>query len=77
MYFETTEYFEARRRHHGVTVEHVREALENEERRERQPDGRIRVWGYVRDFQKYVRVVLLSDGFTVLNAFPDRSYGRG
>lgn len=74
MYIETTDYFEARGRHHGVDVGDVLEALTNEVYREQQPDGRIRVWGFVERFHKYVRVILLEDGFSVLNAFPDRSF---
>jgi hypothetical protein len=74
MYIETTDYFERRQHQHGVDVEVVLTALANEVHRERQPDGRIRVWGYVEAFRKNVRVILLEDGFTVLNAFPDRSF---
>lgn len=76
VYLEFTDYFESRRRHHGVDPSHVQEALVNEVYRVRQPDGRLRVWGYVAHFNRYVRVVLLEDGFTVLNAFPDRSFKR-
>lgn len=74
MYLETTDYFERRRRHHGIDIEHVREALANEVHREEQPEARMRVWGYVNDLRKYVCVVLLPDGFTVLSAFADRSF---
>lgn len=74
MYVEPSDYFERRRHHHGVDLDHVREALANEAYREQQQDGRVRVWGYVEEFGKHVRVVLLQDGFTVLNAFPDRSF---
>lgn len=69
-----TDYFERRRHDHKITQAHLHEALANEVHREVQPDGRIRVWGYVQDFNKYVRVMLLSDGETVHNAFPDRSF---
>lgn len=43
-------------------------------RKETQPDGRIRHWGYVEELGKYLRVVTLPDGETVLNAFPDRGF---
>jgi hypothetical protein len=43
-------------------------------RTEVQPDGRIRQWGYVKELGKYLRLVTLPDGETVLNAFPDRSF---
>jgi hypothetical protein len=74
VYIETTDYFERRKHQHGIDAEVVLTALANEVHRERQQDGRIRVWGYVDAFRKYVRVILLEDGFTVLNAFPDRSF---
>jgi hypothetical protein len=44
-------------------------------RRERQPDGRIRQWGYVAELGgRALRVITLSDGETVHNAFPDRDF---
>ena len=43
-------------------------------RREVQSDGRVRVWTYVAEERKYLRVVFLSDGETVHNAFFDRSF---
>lgn len=42
---------------------------------ERQLDGRYRFWGQVPDLDgRYLRVVLLNDGRTVHNAFPDRGF---
>jgi hypothetical protein len=70
----TTAYFERRRHDHGIEYRHVEEALDGEVHRETQPDGRIRVWGFVRDFGMYVRVILLADGETVHNAFRDRRF---
>jgi hypothetical protein len=44
-------------------------------RREVQPDGRIRYWGEVAELGgRYLRVVTLSDGVTIHNAFPDRNF---
>ena len=45
------------------------------ERREVQVDGRIRLWGYAASISGYLRIVLLSDGETVHNAFHDEDYG--
>ena len=73
---KTTTYFDRRKQDHGVTLEHVIEALQNEVAREVQEDGRMRIWGYVDAFGKYLRVVLLPDGETVHNAFPDRTFTR-
>ena len=40
-----------------------------------QKDGRIRRWAPIKEANgKYLRVVLLSDGETVHNAFFDRSF---
>ena len=40
-----------------------------------QEDGRIRRWGQVTEMgNRYLRVVLLSDGITVHNAFFDRRF---
>jgi len=46
-------------------------ALIQPARRETQPDGRIRHWIFIPELGKYLRVVTLEDGKTVLNAFPD------
>ena len=45
-------------------------------KREVQPDGRVRVWLYIPEEDKFLRVVFLEDGETVHNAFFDRSYSR-
>jgi hypothetical protein len=50
----------------------IREPL----RREVQPNGRIRLWTYVVESDKYLRVVLLQDGVTVHNAFFDRNFNE-
>ena len=42
----------------------------------RQPNGRLRHWIFIEEFQKYLRVVTLEDGVTIHNAFFDRGYGR-
>ena len=40
-----------------------------------QKDGRIRRWAPIQEMDgKYLRVILLSDGETVHNAFFDRSF---
>ncbi|MDT0632711.1 hypothetical protein RQM47_14325 [Rubrivirga sp. S365] len=37
-----------------------------------QHDGRVRIWGWVAEIDKCLRVVVESDGETVMNAMPDR-----
>jgi hypothetical protein len=39
-----------------------------------QKDGRIRLYGFSAGLGCYLRVVLLSDGETVHNAFPDEGF---
>jgi len=41
-----------------------------------QPNGRLRHWTFIEEFQKYLRVITLEDGETVHNAFFDRGYKR-
>lgn len=43
-------------------------------RREVQPDGRIRHFGFDAELGKWLRVVTLADGETLHNAFPDRDF---
>jgi hypothetical protein len=41
---------------------------------ETQNDGRIRKWMWIKEEEKYLRVVLLDDGETVHNAFFDSDF---
>ena len=52
----------------------IRRVIERPERRVVQADGRIRLYGYSVHLESYLRVVLLSDGETVHNAFPDEGF---
>jgi len=52
----------------------LQNAIDNPLRKEVQKDGRIRKWIYVKEVDKYLRVILLSDGLTVHNAFFDRGF---
>ena len=57
-----------------IKEEWIRNALDNPLRTKTQKDGRIRKWTYIKEVNKYLRVILLSDGITVHNAFFDRSF---
>ena len=58
-----------------IKLEWCLEALCNPLRREVQSeDGRIRHWVWVREIDRYLRVVTLADGVTLHNAFPDRRF---
>lgn len=70
-------YFDRSRNRHPLVTREVGERVANSYEHEVvQDDGRIRRWGYSKALEKYVRVILLPDGETILNAFPDRDYER-
>ena len=73
----TTRYFEEQvlRKRPYLRRHWIAAVLEVPLERVPQPDGRVRYWGYVAELQRYLRVVTLSDGETVHNAFFDRGYG--
>lgn len=73
---KTTRYFEEQvlRKRPYIKREWCEQAIENPVRREMQSDGRIRQWIFVPGLGKYLRVVTLEDGETILNAFPDRNF---
>lgn len=52
----------------------IRSMIVRSKRRFVQKDGRIRLYGYSASLECYLRVVLLSDGETVHNAFPDEGF---
>lgn len=52
----------------------IRKALKKPKYKYVQKDGRIRYFVYITKLGKYLRVVTLSDGVTVHNAFPDRNF---
>jgi len=73
---KTTRYFEEQvlPRRPYIQREWCEQAIQQPNYRAQQADGRIRHWLYIDALGKYLRVVTLEDGETVLNAFPDRSF---
>lgn len=73
---KTTRYFREQvlRKRPYLKIEWINKALKNPDKKQAQADGRIRFWIYIEEIKKYIRVVTLSDGKTVHNAFPDRDY---
>lgn len=57
-----------------IQDEWILNAIDNPIRVEIQKDERIRKWIYVKEVNKYLRVILLADGVTVHNAFFDRNF---
>jgi len=75
--YKTTRYFEeeVRRRRPEIRLEWRIRVIENPVMREEQRDGRVRFWGFAPEFSpRALRVVTLSDGTTIHNAFLDRRF---
>ena len=72
----TTRCFEEQvlRKRPYIRREWCERALKEPVRTEVQPKGRIRHWVFIEEIGKYLRVVVLADGATVHNAFPDRRF---
>ena len=75
---KTTQYFEAMRKRADRAIireEWIQLAVEHPVKEAVQEDGRVRRWALIEEAGgKYLRVILLSDGETVHNAFFDRSF---
>ncbi|MFW5452163.1 hypothetical protein [Thioalkalivibrio sulfidiphilus] len=75
---KTTRYFQAVRARADramICDEWIRRVIDRPERESIQADGRIRRWARIAEYGgRYLRVVLLSDGVTVHNAFFDRGF---
>jgi hypothetical protein len=73
---KTTCYFEEQvlRKRPYIQREWCESAIVEPLYHEAQSDGRIRYWKFIPELDKYLRVVTLDDGETVLNAFPDRNF---
>ena len=56
-----------------IASEYVARVLGDPYRSEVQPDGRRRLWGYIEEKRKWLRVIVLADG-AVHNAFFDRRF---
>jgi len=75
----TTAYFEGSRKRQGrdtIRLEWIRRVVAHPETIVVQRDGRLRLWGYIVEANRFLRVVVLADGETIHNAFFDRNYGR-
>jgi hypothetical protein len=75
---KTTAYFKAFRSRLDRAIikdEWILRVMKSPESETIQDDGRIRRWARVPEMDgRYLRVVILSDGETVHNAFFDRGY---
>jgi hypothetical protein len=57
-------------------MEWIEQVYEFPEHEQTQADGRKRKWGYIKEVDKYLRIVVLEDGETVHNAFFDRDFKK-
>lgn len=71
-----TEYFETSvmTRRPYIKAEWIEFVMAHPFRKEVQENGRIRLWAFVDELGKYLRVVVEPDGETIHNAFPDRGF---
>ncbi len=57
-----------------IKMEWIEETIKKPDFTVVQSDGRIRNWKKIEEAGKFLRVILLSDGETVHNAFFDRTF---
>jgi hypothetical protein len=57
-----------------IRMEWIEDTVKNPDYTAVQSDGRIRKWKNIQEQGKFLRVILLSDGVTIHNAFFDRSF---
>ncbi len=77
MTIKATPYFEERAKINHPEANHmdwIERILANPESKGVQPDGRTRLWGFVPETRKWMRVIMEADGQTVHNAFYDRGH---
>ncbi|PKM10330.1 MAG: hypothetical protein CVV13_13425 [Gammaproteobacteria bacterium HGW-Gammaproteobacteria-3] len=75
---KTTQYFQSTRFRPdrvGIREDWILKTLKFPEKEYIQADGRIRRWAKIEEAEdRYLRVILLSDGETVHNTFFDRGF---
>ncbi|MBI4932107.1 MAG: hypothetical protein HY841_15220 [Bacteroidetes bacterium] len=73
---KTTRYFEEQvlRKRTYIKREWCIQVMKSPARKETQPDGRIRYWGFIPELDRFLRIVVLEDGETIHNAFIDRNF---
>ncbi len=76
MSMKATVHFEAQRIKRGIETAWVERMLTGIVHKEVQPDGRHRLWGFMPEIGKYVRVVVLEDGETLHTIYPDRDFEK-
>jgi hypothetical protein len=57
-----------------IKLEWIDYVINNPVKEEIQSDGRIKLWAFIEEESKFLRVILLEDRLTVHNAFFDRRF---
>ena len=76
---KTTDHFWQQRLRYSdrarIPLKRIQMILDRPLRQDPQDDGRVRLWGIAPELgDRYVRVVVLADGETVLTAFIDGNF---
>ena len=77
MGMKTTKYFDHVRQRPDramITDAWISEVVDSPIETVVQADGRFKKWAFIKDAERYLRVILLEDGETIHNAFFDRGY---
>lgn len=59
-----------------ITVEMCERIVDEAVHAERQENGLWRMWGYVPELDRYIRVIASADRERLINAFKDRNFAR-
>ena len=57
-----------------IKFEWIEQVYQFPEFEQMQQDGQKREWGYIKEVDKYPRIVVLEDNETIHNAFFDRNF---
>ncbi len=57
-----------------IKLEWIEHVIKNPCEIKKQADGRFKKWGFIREEERYLRVITLEDGETIHNAFFDRGF---
>jgi hypothetical protein len=72
-----TEYFNFTRQRPdraGIKLEWIEFTFSKPDHEEMQTDGRVRRWAFIKEADKFLRIVILEDKQTIHNAFFDSSF---
>jgi len=73
---KTDKHSEMRLRQRGIRREWCERVLANPIEVRQQDNGMYQMWGFIVEWGKYLRIVMLEDKETLHTALPDRRYGR-